>query len=255
MTKVTVLLSVLLSLLFIYNSLQAEDNVLQADFRHRPPEMIVEGKKMWGPLKDILEEAAKKIEYRIKWRIAPFARSLGDLKKGVSDILPRTVRTEEREVFVNYLGPIGYQQKDILFLVKKGKEDLINRYEDLKGLSIAVKRKTAYFKRFDKETTFNKIETKGDDIMAKMFQKGRFDTMAVLDRVSLEKAMGKYNITNYSYANYRHIQRNGNYYGMSKTSINAGIYEQLNEILMNMAKSGKVTEIYMKYELEPPLQN
>jgi hypothetical protein len=42
---------------------------------------------------------------------------------------------------------------------------------------------------------------------------------------------------------------------MSKTSINAGIYEQLNEILMNMAKSGKVTEIYMKYELEPPLQN
>jgi polar amino acid transport system substrate-binding protein len=217
--------------------------------------MIVEGKKMWGPLKDILEEAAKKIEYRIKWRIAPFARSLGDLKKGVSDILPRTVRTEEREVFVNYLGPIGYQQKDILFLVKKGKEDLINRYEDLKGLSIAVKRKTAYFKRFDKETTFNKIETKDDDIMAKMFQKGRFDTMAVLDRVSLEKAMGKYNITNYSYANYRHIQRNGNYYGMSKTSINAGIYEQLNEILMNMAKSGKVTEIYMKYELEPPLQN
>ena len=147
MTKVTVLLSVLLSLLFIYNSLQAEDNFLQADFRHRPPEMIVEGKKMWGPLKDILEEAAKKIEYRIKWRIAPFARSLGDLKKGVSDILPRTVRTEEREVFVNYLGPIGYQQKDILFLVKKGKEDLINRYEDLKGLSIAVKRKTAYFKQ------------------------------------------------------------------------------------------------------------
>jgi polar amino acid transport system substrate-binding protein len=239
----------------MFTSVQAKENVLQADFRHRPPEMIVEGKKMSGPLKVILEEAAKKIQYTIKWRIAPFPRSLGDLEKGIRDILPRTVRTSKREVFVNYLGPIGFQQKDILFLVKKGKEDLINSYEDLKALKIGLKRKTAYFKRFDEDTTFNKMLTNGDDIMAKMFKKGRFDTIAVLDRVSLEKAMEKFSITNYAYANYKYIQRNGNYFGMSKTSINAGIYDQLNEILLDMAKSGEVTKIYMRYGIEPPLQN
>ncbi len=135
MKKVTVLLSfVLVSLLFMFTLVHAEENVLRADFRHRPPEMVIEGEKISGPLKDILEEAAKKIGYTIKWRTdAPFPRSLADLKKGKIDILPRTVRSEEREEFVNYLGPIGYQQKDILFLVKKGQEGLINRYEDLKG--------------------------------------------------------------------------------------------------------------------------
>ena len=128
-------------------------------------------------------------------------------------------------------------------------------YEDLKDLKIAVKRKAAYFKRFDEDTTLNKQEQRDDDNMVKMFEKGRFDTMAVLDPASLEKAMEKYNNSHYAYANYKHIQRNGNYYGMSKTSLNAGIYHQLNESLLNMAKSGKVTEIYIRYGVEPPLQH
>ena len=137
----------------------------------------------------IIEEAAKKIGYKIKWRNAPFPRSLEDLKNGVIDILTRTVRTEEREKFINYLGPIGYQEKNILFLVKKGQENLINRYEDLKGLKLAVKRKAAYFKRFNEDTTLNKRGLLDDDNMVQMFDLGRFDTMAVLDPASLEKAM------------------------------------------------------------------
>ena len=91
------------------------------------------------------------------------------LKKGDIDILPRTVRNDEREKFVNFLGPIAYQQKDILFLVKKGQEALINSYEDLKGLEIAVKRKASCFKRFDEDTTLKKQETLDDDNMVKMF--------------------------------------------------------------------------------------
>ena len=142
----------------------AEEKILRADFRHRPPEMVIKkGKKRSGPLKDIIEEAVQKLGYKIKWRNAPFPRSLGDLKGGKIDILPRTVRTQEREKFINYLGPIGYQQKNILFLVKKGQESLINRYEDLKGLKIAVKRRAAYFKRFDEDTTLNKRENLDDD--------------------------------------------------------------------------------------------
>ncbi len=246
MKKVTVLLI----LMFMFTLVHAEEKVLRADFRLRPPEMAIEGGKMSGPLKDIIEEAAKKIGYKIKWLSVPFPRSLEWLKTGMIDILPRTVRTEEREKFVNYLGPIGYQEKNILFLVKKGQESLINRYVDLKGLKIAVKRKAAYFKRFNEDTTLDKQETLDDDNMARMFELGRFDTMAVLDPASLEKAMEKHNITNYAYANYKYIQRSGNYYGMSKTSINAGVYRQLNESLLNMAKSGKVTEIYIRYGIE-----
>ena len=37
------------------------ERILRADIRHRPPEMIVDGKITSGPLKEILEDAAKQL--------------------------------------------------------------------------------------------------------------------------------------------------------------------------------------------------
>ncbi|NQY93457.1 MAG: transporter substrate-binding domain-containing protein [Campylobacteraceae bacterium] len=247
-------LSFLFCLIYFATFIHAQDNILRADFRQRPPEMIIDGEKKLGPLKDILEIAAQKLGLIVKWRNTPFPRSLSDLKDGKIDIIPRTVKTQKRETFVNYLGPIGYQDKTIFFLVKKGYEHMIQSYDDLKSLKIAVKRKTAYFKRFNEDTTLHKEESMDDDNMVKMFDRGRFDTMAILDVASLEIALKKYKITNYSYAKYKYSQRNGNYYGMSKTSKHSELYEQLNAILKNMAKTGEVTKIYNLHGIKPPLQ-
>lgn len=243
---------ILLLLLFFPSQILSETNVLFADFRHRPPEMLLIDGQRSGPLKVILEEAARSIGYKIKWRNAHFARSLKDIEKGSIDIIPRMIRNSEREKFAHYLGPIGYQKKDILFLVKKGQENLINGYDDLKNLQIEVKRKTAYFNKFDQDTSLNKRENLDDDNMARMFKYGRFDTMPVLDRLSLEAALVKINVTNYAYANYKYVNRIGNFYGMSKSSPNVGIYEKLNASLLNLAKSGRVGIIYRDHGLQPP---
>jgi len=247
-------LTFLFCCLFLLTLTHAQDNILRADFRQRPPEMIINGDKKLGPLKDILEIAAKKVGYRVKWRNTPFPRSLSDLKDGNIDILPRTVKTQKREKFVNYLGPIGYQDKTIFFLVKKGYTNMIQSYDDLKSLTIAVKRETAYFKRFNEDNSLDKSESMDDDNMVKMFDRGRFDTMAVLDVASLELALKKYNITNYAYAKYKFVQKNGNYYGMSKNSNHNKLYEKLNEVLLHMAKTGEVTKIYKLHGIKPPLQ-
>jgi len=247
-------LTFLFCILFFVTVIHAQDNILRADFRQRPPEMIINGDKKLGPLKDILEIAAKKIGYSVNWRNAPFPRSLSDLKDGKIDILPRTVKTQKREKFVNYLGPIGYQDKTILFLVKKGYEDMIQSYSDLRSLKIAVKRKTAYFKQFNEDNSLDKEESMDDDNMVQMFDRGRFDTMAVLDVASLELALKKYHITNYTYAKYKFSQRKGNYYGMSKNSKHNKLYTSLNEILLNMAKTGEVSKIYKLHGIKPPLQ-
>lgn len=223
-----------------------------ADFRHRPPEMTLDGGSMTGPLKDILEEAAQNIGCSIRWRSAHFARSLKNLQEGEIDILPRMVRTDEREKYTRYLGPIGYQKKDILFLVKRGQENLITTYDDLKNLRIEVKRGTAYFKRFDHDSSLKKHENNDDDNMVQMFKAGRFDTMPVLDQQSLESALSKYNITDYSYAKYKHINRIGNYFGMSKKSKKSGLFEKLNASLLQMVESGRIGAIYEKYGLLPP---
>ncbi|MFC2140432.1 substrate-binding periplasmic protein [Candidatus Auribacterota bacterium] len=233
----------------------AEEKILKADFRHRPPEMMVAEANKSGPLKDIIEEAAEKIGCKIKWRIAPFARSLQGLKIGKVDIVPRTIKNKEREVFVNYLGPIGYQQKDLLFLIRKGQEGLINSYEDLHKFRVGVKQSTAYFDRFNHDPKIKKIISIDDENMAKMFVRSRFDTMIILDKKAIELALANIGFTDYSYANYKYIQKIGNYYGMSKKSLEANIYLKLNEILLEMAKSGRVTEIYKNYNLNPPRQD
>lgn len=47
---------------------------LTADFRHRPPEMVLDEatNSMTGPLKDIVEQATQKLGYSIEWRSRGF---------------------------------------------------------------------------------------------------------------------------------------------------------------------------------------
>ena len=228
----------------------SKKNILKADFRQRPPEMIVDkNEAISGHLKDILEEAAAQVGYSIQWRVAPFNRSITELENGSIDIIPRTILTPEREKFANFLGPIGSKKNEILFAVKKGKEQLINSYDDLKKLNIGAKRGTAYFAKFDNNESISKKPTVDDNTLVQMLQAGRFDAVIILDKISFETAAEKIGFKNYSYAKYRYEDILYNYYGMSKKSAHASIFEKLNEILIKMEKDGRIAEIYIKYGL------
>ena len=246
-----------LSLMMTTTLAFAQEKTLRIDYRPRPPEMIIDEKTehFSGPLKDILEEAARQIGYQIQWRKAPFQRSFYELQIGLVDIVPRVILAEERKEFVAYLGPIGYQQKDIVFLVKKGQENLINSYEDLRKVRVGAKKDAEYFEQFNKDTSLRKVFSGLDDKnMAEMFVAERFDTMIVLDVEAIEKALKEINFSDYAYANYRYVQKIGNYYGMSKKSPHIGVYPELNGILQELVKSGRVKEIYKKYNA-PPLDD
>lgn len=234
----------------------AEGNrTLRADYRQRPPEMVIEESKgtFAGPLIDVLEEGASRLGYRVQWREAPFQRSYRDLQLGKVDVVPRVILTEERKAFVAYLGPIGCQRKDILFLVRQGEKNLLNTYEDLTRVTIGTKKDTAYFDRFNKDERLKKVLSLDDANMSRMFAAGRFDTMIVLDKGAIEKAMRDINFTDYSYANYRYAQLIGNYYGMSKKSPHINRYSGLNETLRDLARTGRVKQIYTRYNVSPPV--
>jgi len=248
------IIRIIFALLFSFATAEAAEKVLKADFRHRPPEMIVEGERFVGPLKDILEEAAKSPGYGVEWRVAPFPRSLNNLRQGQIDIIPRTIRNDDREAFINFLGPIGYQDKDIVFLVRKGKESSIGQYKDLEKLTIGAKLKTAYFKRFDHDTTLDKEMATDDFKLARMFIGDRFDTVVVLDKAAMESALAGLKFDDYRYADYRFEQKVGNFYGMSKTSPNAGLFSPLDAKLDEMMTSGRVAEIYARFGVAPPQQ-
>ena len=83
--------------------------------------------------------------------------------------------------------------------------------------------------------------------MANQFVAGRFDAMIVLDPEAIEKALKDINFADYSFANYRYIQKIGNYYGMSKKSPRIGEYKRLNAALLDLVKSERIKQIYRKY--------
>ncbi|MBF0446967.1 MAG: ABC transporter substrate-binding protein [Magnetococcales bacterium] len=232
----------------------ADEKILTADFRPRPPEMVVaEGEQISGPLKDILEEAAVRHGYKLRWRVAPFPQSLYDLKTGHVDIVPRVIHTKQRESFVQYLGPIGYQNKDIHFLVHKGQEGTIRSYDDLRSKAIGVKLKTAYFPDFDNDSSLRKETSSDDTSLARMFIGGRFQTVALLDKQAMEGVLAGLGFKDYAFADYVFRQKIGNFYGMSKTSANAALFPVLNETLSQMGKSGRISAIYDFYHVKAPL--
>ena len=231
----------------------AQPKVLIGDVRLRPPEMTIDEKTgaVSGPLLEVMDEAARSIGYTVQWRSMPFPRSLEQLKTGESDVVPRLVMTEDRKEFAEYLGPIGVQPTDIEFLVKPGKEHSLKSYADLKNLTVGVKRKTAYFERFDKDASIKRAEALDDMNLAQMFDMGRFDVMIVLDKPAIEKILGARNIS-YSWAEYKEPLKLGIFYGMAKTSKHAAIAKPLSDALKAMARSGRVAEIYKKYNVTPP---
>ena len=88
-----------------------------------------------------------------------------------------------------------------------------------------------------------------------MFAANRFDTIIVLDVAATEKALKSINFCDFDYANYRYVQKIGNYYGMSKKSKHIDMYPDLNSGILDLVESGKVEEIYMKYIVLPPRSN
>jgi polar amino acid transport system substrate-binding protein len=230
----------------------AEENIIIAHYRAQPPEITIDDKNghFSGPLIDILNEAAQKIGYKIKWYKDDFKNSYECLKKGCVDIVPRVILNKERKAFVHYLGPIGFQQKNIYFLTRKGKEDRIRSYEDLYPLKIGIKKHVVYFKRFNKDNKLNKIPLTDDINMSKMFMSKRLDTVAVLDVMSIKKTFAELQYDNYNFAEYFFKQRIGNFYGMSKKSPKAHQLKALNNALNNMVESGRIRDIYKKYGIK-----
>jgi len=228
--------------------------ILKADVRPRPPEMVVNEKTgdSAGPMLEVMNEAARSVGYCVEWRAAPFPRSLAELESGSLDLVPRLVMTEERKRFATFLGPIGTKQIAIEFLAKRGREGALKSYDDLRGLRVGVKRETAYFEQFDKDTAIERVAALDDENLAKMFDANRFDVMIVLDRPAIEKVLKDQGIGGYAWAPYKVPINLGIYFGMSKASRHAAIAGALSNALKALAKSGRVNEIYKAHNVTPP---
>ena len=234
----TNVLSTLLS--FIANAQE-----LNADFRPRPPEMVIDATthQLSGPLKDIIDQAAKELGHSVTWNSVPFIRSLSNLKHGMTDIVPRVIRTSQREEFIRYVGPITRQVKNITFVTLTS-GPRISTYDDLYNLTIGVKRGTAYFKRFDQDKRINKVVMNDDFNLSRLLKAKRIDAIIVLDESSLDAEFSSMGFKAYKQAKYIHANIISNYYGMPK---NHPLAPAFNQKLSEMVENGEIKRIYKRY--------
>jgi polar amino acid transport system substrate-binding protein len=230
-------------------TLAAVASTIVVDVRHRPPEMVVEGYSASGPLVDIILEAAKAVGLNVRLQLRQFHASYADLKAGKIDVLPRTLCTAQRSKEIDFIGPIGFQEKVIRFLVKPGNEATIETFADLKRLKVGVKLGTHYFDELNNATDIQKVESYDDTNMVLMFDRGRFDTMAVLDQKAVIEALATAGIHQFGFAHYSKRIVIGNYYGIRAGSpYKAALQAQLER----MVASGRVEEIYTSHSVPPP---
>ncbi|ETR72841.1 MAG: Extracellular solute-binding protein [Candidatus Magnetoglobus multicellularis str. Araruama] len=240
----------------LFSSYAIADNLLiKVDCRQRPPEMIYndDTKKCSGPLIDILNEAVTQVGGKVEWERRPFQKSYSLLKRGVIDILPRVIKTSERKEDVRYFSAIGYQVKPIVFAVKKGHENDIQKFQDLQKYRIGAKRGTVYFDEFNDNRSIYKIHAIDDIDLSRKFIHGRCDAVILLDIKAFEKIMKSMKSDNFAYAKYQYPKKIGNHYAMSLKSKRLKLFDKLNTKIQNMTTTGKVKQIYENYNLVPPM--
>jgi len=248
-------LTVCMICIFFCSSAIAEDIVIKADCRQRPPEMLYNKKtrECSGPLIDILNQAVKEAGAKIKWARRPFQKSYTLLKRGKIDILPRVIKTKERQEDAKFFSAIGYQIKDIVFAVKKGHENDIQKFEDLQKYRICTKRGTAYFDQYNDNRTIYKVNCVDDADLTRKFSRGRCDAAIILDVKSFEKVMKLTKEDDFAYAKYLYSNKIGNHFAMSLKSKHLLLFDKIDNTLKKMNDSDEITKIYQKYNLTPPL--
>ncbi|MFD2205943.1 substrate-binding periplasmic protein [Kiloniella antarctica] len=241
---------ILFTSLFSASSFSQGDKLI-AHWRDRPPYIFKDNNdQIKGVMVELLEEAVKQLGYELEWQDVPFAQSLQQVKRMKPVIVPRVRKTEEREAFVKYLGPIGYARTRVLFLVHKSDKHLLGSYEDLYKYLIGVKRGTTYNDKFDKDPRIKKIVSIDDKNMVQMFKGGRFKIMAIADLVSIQTALNNAGIDDYVFASYIiYNEGSGYYFGVPKTSELEKVYDNLNDILADMMAKGETKKFFERYGL------
>ncbi|WP_163834179.1 substrate-binding periplasmic protein [Spartinivicinus ruber] len=241
---------IVLLLLFIQPTLGFSGiKVLRADFRERPPLMFLENNQVAGPMVDILELLAKQLDYRLVWRRAPFQKSMTDARRGLIDIIPRVSYSKERESIVHYLKPLGYRQKDTLFIVLKDNPVEVDQFETLKQFKLGVKLETSYFDALDQSTQISKTPYRSFDAMVVGLVNKDVNIIAVLeqDKEHIEQPIAELNLS-YHYLDYKHESKIPNYFAISKRSPHYVNRDKFDVALAALISSGEVKRIFDKYK-------
>lgn len=231
------------------NASNTKQNIIIAT-HVEPPLVYIEKGVFHGSNVDIARLLARRMNKTVEFIYCPFVRCLSITKRGHADMMLSLNKTEERQAYFSYFErPFRTNLAPVRFYVKKESHLTIERYEDLKNLTVGVLRGGTYFNRFDHDKTLNKVESTSHAKLIDMLLKDRIDiflgkTTSVKSQVDEYIYENEMRITPYIYA-----QKEGSYIIISKLSPLNNEFKAFSDTLNLLLDNGEIAEILEKDKL------
>ena len=147
-------------------------------FSELEPWKTLQGADHSGAYTAIVRELAHRLGQPLRIVDCPLKRCLKLLEVGEADIVIGVQQSPERLRYLHYLStPYRRTSADRVFLMRVGEAARVTRYEDLRGLRIAVKAGSEYFDRFDEDTTLTKDPSPNNLSSLRKLLLGRVDAV------------------------------------------------------------------------------
>lgn len=145
-----------------------------------PPYRIFAAEGARGLYFELLQEAARRLRWRLSFSEVPAARAFKMMELGEADLMLGPLRTPERERYLSYTR-ITLPNEDKAFYTLPGVAPLLG-LADLQGRRIAVHRGKRYGAAFDGDARLQRHEVNDYRAALEMVVRGRLDVAVLPER-------------------------------------------------------------------------
>lgn len=219
-------------------------NHIFPDKLSKPHEMAPKDGQAFGFAITALNEVAERMDLSLQPSIdTPFKRCLEMMRKGLTDVMWGLLGNEERARYMFLIEYSGSSRK--LFLSHHTTHSVIAKYEDLTGLTIGVVRGYKYFPEFDKEkTAFKKWPVNSITQGIQMLLRKRIDALIIREQSYRDLVLADPDVQQQlKVAAFVYDKKHPVHLGLSKQSPLANRYKDLESIIEEMVRTGRIDRI------------
>ncbi|MBN8182368.1 MAG: transporter substrate-binding domain-containing protein [Roseibium sp.] len=211
-----------------------------------PPFRISEGDTFIGLDLDLMDEVARRTEAELRIAKLPWGRALTEMQGGGVDVMTGLAFRPDRAEYIAYTDT-PYFRCTTAFYTIKGQADKIRSYEDLAPYQVGYVLHSAYFERFDKDRSLDKVGVAQEQILIDMLMKRRFGIMIGTDcqvdyLIKRQGFADKIEKAPYNPGNSVDL-----YLGVSKKSGWAAKLDELNRVIKELVDEGFIDKIAKDY--------
>ncbi|POF31767.1 substrate-binding periplasmic protein [Roseibium marinum] len=214
------------------------------------PKRISTSESEAGPDVDLIKEIARRSDADLKVAQMPLGRGLASMQSGAVDVMTGLAYRDEQAKYIVYTDTPYFKCRTAFYTLRGLSKD-IRGYPDLSGHQIGYVLHSAYFDRFDKDATLNKIGVPEEQTLMDMLLKRRIAVIIGTDcqfdyyirRQGLASTVEK--------APYSPGSSVDLFLGVSKKSAWAHRIGALNRIIRDLVDEGYVDRIAREYYRTP----